>query len=170
MARIARIVAPSVPRHITQRGNRLQSPFFWEISMVSPELPKGFDISVLVKVEKVTGRDLSKGRPGRPRKAEGWQIMHGKIPSVPIIRSNNRTTTPGMRSKPTGPCPISASGKALNEVLHRSHHAISLPICTRLSCSCGRSDAFRRHHYRAGAHHGERQPAAHAEFRCQRRG
>ena len=33
----------------------------------SPE--KGFDISALVEVEKVTGRDLSKGRLDRMRKA-----------------------------------------------------------------------------------------------------
>lgn len=28
MARIARIVAPSIPHHITQRGNRRQETFF----------------------------------------------------------------------------------------------------------------------------------------------
>ncbi|MEW6574290.1 MAG: transposase, partial [Bacillota bacterium] len=30
MARIARVVAPGVPHHITQRGNRRQQTFFCE--------------------------------------------------------------------------------------------------------------------------------------------
>jgi len=28
MARMARVVAPGIPHHITQRGNRRQEPFF----------------------------------------------------------------------------------------------------------------------------------------------
>ena len=28
MARIARVVAPGMPHHVTQRGNRRQQPFF----------------------------------------------------------------------------------------------------------------------------------------------
>ncbi|MFZ5626936.1 MAG: transposase, partial [Bacillota bacterium] len=30
MARIARVVAPGVPHHVTQRGNRRQQTFFCE--------------------------------------------------------------------------------------------------------------------------------------------
>jgi len=30
MARLARVVAPGIPHHITQRGNRRQLPFFRE--------------------------------------------------------------------------------------------------------------------------------------------
>ena len=28
MSRLARVVAPGVPHHVTQRGNRRQTPFF----------------------------------------------------------------------------------------------------------------------------------------------
>ena len=35
MARLARVVAPSVPRHITQPGNRRQQTFFCDEDYVS---------------------------------------------------------------------------------------------------------------------------------------
>jgi hypothetical protein len=50
MARIARIVVPGVPHHITQRGNNQQDVFF------------------VAKLEKRLGRRLRSLPVGRPRK------------------------------------------------------------------------------------------------------
>ena len=48
MARIARVVAPGIPHHITQRGNRRQEPFFGAI-------------------EGKLDRTLRRGKPGPKR-------------------------------------------------------------------------------------------------------
>jgi hypothetical protein len=63
MARIARIVGPGVPHHITQRGNNQQDVFF------------------VVKLEKTLGRRLRPlpvGRPRKPTVAEQGKVSEGR--------------------------------------------------------------------------------------------
>jgi putative transposase len=87
MARIARIVAPGMPHHITQRGNRRQQTFFTDddyqqyLTLLSAlqeqEMglfyrhertgrPLGTDVFI-EKIETLTNRVLFKQKPGPKR-------------------------------------------------------------------------------------------------------
>jgi hypothetical protein len=61
MACLLRIVVPGYPQHVAQRGVRSRDAGGRWSSAVSPA-DSG------ATVEKLIGRDLSRGRPGRPRK------------------------------------------------------------------------------------------------------
>jgi hypothetical protein len=58
MARLSRIVVAGYPHHVTERGVRsMDAGWRWSPAVIE-----------VATVEKLTGRDLIKGRPGRPRK------------------------------------------------------------------------------------------------------
>jgi len=62
MARIARAVAPGIPHHITQRGNRRQQTFFKE--------PEGqrWSEPFIKKMEFFLDRKLKPQKPGPPKR------------------------------------------------------------------------------------------------------
>ncbi|MFH1117475.1 MAG: hypothetical protein V1792_26440 [Pseudomonadota bacterium] len=74
MARLSRIVVPGFPHHVTQRGVRSMNVFHEEsdrreyLGMPGEKIARHGDAAFVARVEKTTGRDLSKGKPGRPRK------------------------------------------------------------------------------------------------------
>jgi REP element-mobilizing transposase RayT len=57
MARLARVVIPGLPHHVTQRGNRRQQTFF-------------DDEDFQKRLEKKLGRVLRRQKPG-PKRASG---------------------------------------------------------------------------------------------------
>ncbi len=71
MARIARVVAPGLPHHITQRGNRRQATFFGaedEVEELRRHERSGRPLGgedFVVRVEGQLGRSLRSGTPGR---------------------------------------------------------------------------------------------------------
>ena len=76
MARLARVVVPGLPHHITQRGNRRQQTFFrLEDYALYLEVLQGHertggplgDADFLVRLEKNLGRVLRRQKPGRKR-------------------------------------------------------------------------------------------------------
>jgi hypothetical protein len=75
MARLARVVAPGVPHHVTQRGNRRQRTFFTDEDEVDilrrhqrTGRPLGDDAFV-ERLEASLGRNLRPRKPGpKPRK------------------------------------------------------------------------------------------------------
>jgi hypothetical protein len=108
VARLARIVIPDVPHHVTQRGNRRQPVLFGEedyaISragrrglprergplpgLVSDDGPCASDDANFVeRLEDLTGRTLARRRSGP---SLGWKIKYSvpeifRNPSVPIV-------------------------------------------------------------------------------------
>ena len=63
MPRLARVVAPSVPHHATQRGNRRQPTFFVEKDY-------GTDLELMAGLEPVLRRRVQAQRPARKRKPQ----------------------------------------------------------------------------------------------------
>jgi len=74
MARMARVVIPDYPHHVTQRGNRRQKTFFCEddyrynINLIKQHTRTGRPLGnteFIPKLEVFTGDDLAPKRPGR---------------------------------------------------------------------------------------------------------
>ncbi len=66
MARLARVVAPGLPHHVTQRGNRRQQTFFCdEDYQIYPELMAE---DFLATLEQDLGRILRRQKPGPKRR------------------------------------------------------------------------------------------------------
>ena len=87
MARLARIVVPGMPHHVTQRGNRRQQTFFCDddyrayLSLLV-EWCRRYDTRVwaycLKTVGKLLGRDLLPKRPGRKAKGRDGNGDNGR--------------------------------------------------------------------------------------------
>lgn len=74
MARIARVIVPGIPHHITQRGNRRQQTFFCDEDYRSY-------ISFIANLEKVLNRTLSRQMPGPKRKNRNTINKYG-VPRI----------------------------------------------------------------------------------------
>ena len=78
MPRVARIIVPGVPHHVTQRGNNRQEVFFVDDDrMVCLDLLERQAQTFLSKAERMLGRRLRPLPVGRQRKTEddeesGW--------------------------------------------------------------------------------------------------
>jgi len=80
MARLARVVVPGLPHHVTQRGNRRLPTFFGQEALSAEALdvlrrhertgrPLGSEAFVSC-LEQQLGRVLQPQKPGRPRRGE----------------------------------------------------------------------------------------------------
>ncbi|MFH1113662.1 MAG: hypothetical protein V1792_07045, partial [Pseudomonadota bacterium] len=72
-ARLWRSEVPGFPHHATQRRDRSMNVFHEESDRreylgLPEEIPRHGDAAFVAQVKKITGRDLSTGKPGRPRK------------------------------------------------------------------------------------------------------
>ncbi len=74
MARMARVVIPNYPHHVTQRGNRRQKTFFREndyrynTKLIKQHTRTGRPLGsteFIRKLEVFTGEELAPKRPGR---------------------------------------------------------------------------------------------------------
>jgi len=67
MARIGRVVIPTVPHHITQRGGRRMETFFGDVRMHERTgRPLGGEHFVM-EISSIAGRELARKKPGPKR-------------------------------------------------------------------------------------------------------
>ena len=62
MARLARVVIPGLPHHVTQRGNRREAIFFEDGDHGAPDF--------VDRLEKILGRPIARRAPGRKPTSE----------------------------------------------------------------------------------------------------